>query len=76
MNDTSLGAVVSRLQLRDVDNVSAHAGRSHEATICEALELLAVQVGAFLLLTPPVRSSGPGTVDGAVEIGGHNLVVV
>lgn len=76
VDDTSLGTVVGSLQLRDVDNMSAHAGGSHEATIGEALELLAVHIGTLLLLAPPVRSSGPGTVESAVEVGGHNLVVV
>lgn len=37
VDDTSLGSVVRRLELRDVHNVSAHARRSDEASVGEVL---------------------------------------
>ena len=76
MDDASLGGIVCGLQLRDVNNVSAHAGRCDEGSICIVLQLLPVHVGPFLLLTSPVCSRGSGTIKGAVKIGSDNLAVV
>lgn len=76
MDDTSFGCVIRRLQLGDVDNVSAHTRSSNEAAVGETLKFFAVQVRTLLLLTPPVGTSSPRTVESAIEIGCHNLTVV
>lgn len=76
MNDPSLGRVVGSLQLRDVNNVSTHARGCHEAAVSEALELVAIGVRSLLLLASPVSASGSCAIEGAVQVGGHNLAVV
>ena len=76
MDDTSLGGIVRRLQLWNVDNVPTHAGSGNETTVGEVLELLAMHAGPFHLLTSPVCTGSPGAVVGAVEVGGHDLTVV
>lgn len=76
MDDTGLGGVVRGLQLRDVDDVAAHAGRRDEAAVGEALELLAVDGGALGLLAAPVAAGGARAVEGSVEVGGDDLLVV
>ena len=76
MNDACLGGIVCSLQLRDVDNVSTHAGRSDEAAIREVFELLPIECGHLLLLASPMLASSPGTVEGRVKVRSHNLAVV
>lgn len=76
MTDTGLSGVVRSLELRNVDNVTAHGGGSDEASVSEVLELVAVQVGAFLLLSSPVSSGSASAVPGSVEIGLNNIEVV
>ena len=76
VDDARLGRVVRRLQLRDVDDVAGHAGSGDEASVREALQLVAVEVGALLLLAAPVRGAGARAVEDAVQIGGHDLAVV
>ncbi len=76
MDDASLGCIVRCLQLWDVDNVSAHASRSNEAAVGVILKLLAMHACSLHLLAPPVQTGSPGTVEGAVEIGGDDLAVM
>ena len=76
VDNTSLGSVVRGLELRDVDNVSAHARGSDKASVGEVLELLAIGGGALLLLAAPVLTSRAGRVEGSIEIGGDDLLVV
>lgn len=76
VDNASFGRVISRLQLRDIDNLAAHAGGGDEASIGEALQLVAIEVGAFLLLTTPVGSARARAVEGAVQVGGHDLAIV
>ena len=76
MNDSCFGCIVCCLQLWNVDDVSTHASCSNETAIGEVLELLAMHIGSFLLLTSPVCTGRLGAVVGAVEIGGHDLAVM
>lgn len=76
VDNTSLGSVVRSLELRDVHNVPAHARRSDKASVSEVLELLAVGGGALGLLAAPVPTSRAGGVEGSVQIGGDDLLVV
>jgi hypothetical protein len=75
VNDSGLGCIVGRLQLGNVHNVSAHAGRGNEAAALE-VDLVAVEVRAFLRLAPEVLAGGPRAVEGAVKVGAHHLPVV
>lgn len=76
MNNTTLGSVVRSLHLREIDNVTAHGSSGNEATVGEVSQLVAVDVGTLLLLTTPMRSGSPGTVECAVQINVHNVTVV
>lgn len=76
VNNTSLSSVVRSLQLRDVDNMSAHARRSDKASVREVLELLAVDGGALGLLAAPVLTSRARRVEGSIQISGDDLLVV
>lgn len=76
MNDGNFGCVIDGLHLGKVDNMTAHRGRSDEATVCEVCELVAVGIGALLLLAAPVFSSSLGTVEGTVEVNSDDIAVV
>lgn len=76
MDDAGLGCVVSGLQLWDVDNVTAHASSGDERAIGVVLQLLAVQSGSLLLLPSPVRGGGLGAVEGTVQVGHDDVLVV
>lgn len=76
VNNTSLSSIVRRLELRDIDNMSAHARRSNKASIRVVLELLAVDRGALGLLAAPVLTSRARRVEGSVQIGSDHLLVV
>lgn len=76
MDDGNLSSVVGCLHLGEVDNVPAHRGSSNEASICEVGELVAVGIGALLLLAAPVGSGSLGAVEGTVEINGDDIAVV
>ena len=76
VDDTGLGGVVGSLQLGDVGNVAAHAGGGDEASVGEALELLAVDGGALPLLATEVGADGTGGEEGAIHVGVHDLVVM
>lgn len=76
MDDSRLGGVVCGLQLRDVDDVTAHRGGGDKAATSEVLELVAEDVGALDLLSPPVSSGRLGTVVGAVQVGVDDIQVV
>lgn len=56
--------------------MTAHRGSSNEASICEVGELVAIGIGALLLLAAPVVSGSLGTVEGTVEINGDDIAVV
>lgn len=75
MNDSSLRSVVGSLQLRDIDNVAAHARRGNETAILE-IDLVAIDIGAFHSLSPPVKACRACTVECAVQIGVHDIMVV
>lgn len=66
MDDASLGSVVSRLQLGDIDNVSAHACCSNEAAIGIILKFLSIDISSLLFLPSPVDTSSSGTIERAV----------
>lgn len=76
VDDTRLGGVVRSLHLREIDNVTTHGGSSHETTVCEVGELVAIQVSALLLLPAPVASSSLGAIECAVQIDADNIAVV
>jgi len=76
VDDAGLSRVISRLQLGNVDNVSAHAGCGHKAAICVVLQLVSLHIRSLLLLTSPVDAGSPSTVVGAIEIGSDNFAVV
>lgn len=66
VDDPRLGRIVCRLQLRDIDDMTTHAGRRHEGSIGVVLQLLAMDVGALLLLAPPVSTGRTGAVKGPI----------
>ena len=68
VDDSRFGGIVCRLQLRNVDNMTAHGSSGHEAAVGEVVQLLAVDVSALLLLSPPVSCRRLGAVEGAVQI--------
>lgn len=70
VDDSGLRGIVRRLQLRDVDDVAAHGGGGDEAAVLEVRDV------AFLLLLPPDLTRSAGAEEGAVQIGGDDLVVV
>lgn len=76
VDNTSLGSVVRSLELRDIDNMPAHTRRSDKASIREVLELLAVDGGALGLLAAPVPTGCASGVEGSVQIGGDDLLIV
>lgn len=76
VDDTGLGGVVGCLHLGKVDNMTAHGGGSHETTVCEVGELVAIPISAFLLLAAPVGSGGLGAVEGTVEVDADHIAVV
>lgn len=71
-----LGSVVGGLHLGEVDNVSAHGRGSDEAAIGEVGELVAIDVGALLLLSSPVGSGRAGAVEDAIQVDLDDFVVV
>lgn len=73
VNDGRLARIVHSLQLRDVDDASAHGRRGDEASRQEILQRLAIQRGALLLLSSKVRSRALGTPHDAVDIDSHDL---
>ena len=76
VTDTGLSSVVRSLELRYVDNVTAHGGSSDKTSVGEVLQLVTVQVGTLLLLSSPVGSSSASTVPGSVEICLNNIEIV
>lgn len=76
MDNATLGSVIGSLQLGKVDNVTAHGSSSDEAAVGEVGELVAVDIGALLLLTAPVGRGGPGAVECAVQVSAHDVTVV
>ncbi len=76
VDDTSLGGIVRSLQLRDVDNMPAHRRRRDEAAVGEVLELVAIGIGALELLAAPDLAGRASAEEGAVKVGGDDLVVV
>ncbi len=69
VNHTRLGRIIRRLQLRDIDDMARHGRRSDERPALEAVE-------PVLPLLAPHRTAGSGAVEGAVEIGADDLLVV
>jgi len=76
VDNTSLGGVVGRLHLGEVDNVPTHRTSSNKATVGEVGELLAIDISAFLLLTAPVDRSSLGAVKDAVKVNADDRTVV
>lgn len=76
VDDTGFGPVVSSLQLRDIDNVTTHAGSGNEAAITIALKLPAIYIRTLLLLASPGLTSCPGAVENTVEVCRYDLAVV
>lgn len=76
VDDASLGGVVRSLHLREVDNVAAHRSSSDKAAVGEVGELVAVDIGALLLLSPPVGGGGLAAVEDSVEVNADHIAVV
>lgn len=76
MADTRLGRIIRSLELRNVDNVTAHRGSSDKTSISEILKLVAKQVGALFLLSSPMRGSSTSAVPGGIKVGLNNIQVV
>lgn len=76
MGYTSLGGVVCSLNVREIDDVAAHAASRHERTSLKPLQLLAGNRRLFLGLSAPVCSSSFRTEIDAVQIRGHYMAVM
>lgn len=76
VNYGRFGGVVRTLELGNVGDVAADAGRGNKAAGFEVLQLLAVDGSALLLLPPPVKAGSARTVKGAVDVGPHDPLVV
>lgn len=76
MDHSGLGGVIRSLELGDVDDMAAHRRGGDETAAVEILQLFPVDVGAFLLLSPPDGCTGAGDVERAVDIGRDHLAVV
>lgn len=76
MAHTSLSRVISRLQLRDINNMARHGRGSDEAATTIPLELPACSILARLPLPPPYPATRARAVEDAVEVVGHDLAVV
>lgn len=76
MDDTRFGGVVGSLHLREVHNVPAHRRGSNEATVCEVLQLVSVDIGTLLLLASPNVGSRSGAVESSVKVGCDDVSVV
>lgn len=76
MDDTRFGGVVCCLHLREVDNVTAHGSGGHKAAIGEVVERVTIDIGALLLLSPPVGCRCPGAVESSVQVDVDNTRVV
>jgi len=74
VNDCRLGAVVHGLQLRNVDDATAHRRRRDEAAGDKVVQGLAVERRALLLLPAEVRSRALGAPHDAINIDGHDLL--
>lgn len=77
MNDSRLGGIICCLQLRDIDNMPTHTGRSYKATLSERrVQRLAIDIRLLLLLSSPVRTCHSGTIECTIQIGVHNFVIM
>ena len=76
MDDTSFGSIIRSLELGNIDNMPAHAGRSDKRTIGVILQLVARHRRHLLLLTSPMGGGGTGTIKSTVEVGSDDLAVV
>lgn len=76
VDNTELSGIVGGLQLRDVDDETAHGSGCYETPVSEAIQLVAVEVNALFLLLPPVIGCVLSAVVCAVEINIHNIGVV
>lgn len=76
MAHTSLGRIISRLQLGNIDDVPRHGRGGDKAAAAVALELVAREVDARLPLPPPYPATRARAVEDAVEVVGHDLAVV
>ena len=68
MDDAGFCGIVRSLELGHVDDVSAHAGRRHKATVWK-VDLFAIEVGPFGVLSSPVLAGSSSTVEGAIKVG-------
>jgi hypothetical protein len=69
MTHSGLRCIVSCLQLRDVDNMPAHAGRGDEAAVSKARKLV------LLLFTPDLAGCARA-VENPIDIRLHHFLVV
>ena len=76
MHHSSLRSVVGGLQLRVVDDMSAHGGGSDETAVGKVLKLIPVDIGSLALLPSPDGRTGACAVESAVNVGSHDLAVV
>ena len=55
MDYPSLGSIICRLQLRDINNMPTHTSRRYETALPERrFQLLAINSSLLLLLPPPM----------------------
>lgn len=76
MNNTSLGRVIGSLHLGHIDNMPTHRRSRYEAPVRKPLQLIAVDVCPFLLLSPPVRGRCFGAEECAVQVRPDHVIVV
>lgn len=76
VDNARLGRIVSSLHLREIDDMPAHRRRRDEAAVVEVGQFVAVQIGALVLLSPPMRSSSLGAVECPIKVASHNARVV
>ena len=77
MDNSRFSSIISSLQLRDIDNMPAHAGSCNKAPLPEwRLQLLPINRSLLLLLSSPVYACNPSTVECAIQIRGNHLPVV
>lgn len=74
VNDGSLGAIVHGLELRNVDDATAHGGGGDEAASDVVLERLAIEGSSLLLLATEVSTSRFGTPHDTIHIDSHDLL--
>jgi hypothetical protein len=75
VDDPSLRGIVRSLQLRYVDDMAAHTCCGYKAAILE-IDLVAIDVGALLGLSPPVETRGTRAIERTIQVCIHHVMVV